>query len=630
MLQRATVLIGVKKTGGLPTLNAVQKGIDQMKAWAAAQPGMTDPNGVPRIEILSDENGDEVTAAAVRRAIKKFVDDGTIEQLIVYFAGHGANVNYNEYWLLSGAPEVANEAVNVEGSKPIARQCGIPHVVLISDACRTAAASIQSQAVQGSIVFPNKPPGPAPGCVDVFYATLVGQPALEVSNAAAAQQFDAVYTLGLVEGLGGAAPVVSEQDGPETVRRVKPRPLKKYLAAAVPTLVMQRVGFAATQTPDAIITSEDDAWLAQLPPAAGTGATRGGTTRGGAPGGTRGGPPGPPGPPLPGEATPGLVAPPSLSTASQAALRAALRGEALPTGESTGRTRGGTRGATRGGTAEPPIGVAEEMFNKALARAHGDAAPGHFESGCGFKVNGTIVKSVVTGTGRVDLFDDAKDLVRIWNVPRPATNALIVFDDGNGALVPAIPDFIGTLTYDDGELANVSYEPSDRSPQWTAVRDQLAELRALRRVVAAAARLGVFRPDDIEDLNGFVRRLRDVKGLDPTLAVYAAYALHTLQRQKTIDEMQGDLEAALQLRLFDIAMLAREPGTRKAWNAAKVFPAIPLLSQGWALLDPYRVSLPGSLGDAKLYRCLKSSLWTLFTKSGVTAVRKAITSKEIG
>src|SRR5688500_8616404 len=99
MLQRAAVLIGVKKTGGgLPTLQAVDAGIRQMTNWVSSQPGMMDSGGTLRLTVLTDANRQPVAASAVFDAIKAWVEDGTIEQLLVYFAGHGANVRYSEYW----------------------------------------------------------------------------------------------------------------------------------------------------------------------------------------------------------------------------------------------------------------------------------------------------------------------------------------------------------------------------------------------------------------------------------------------------------------------------------------------------------------------------------------------------
>ncbi|HSK77019.1 MAG TPA: hypothetical protein VLQ45_11215 [Thermoanaerobaculia bacterium] len=622
MLQRAAVLIGVKKTGGLPVLRAVRDGVEKMRKWAVSQPGMLDPEGVPRVVVLSDDDGTKVKTADVKEAIWRFVDDGTIEQLFVYFAGHGANVRHSEYWLLSGAPDDPDEAVNVKGSIPLARQCGIPHVVLISDACRTAAASIQSQAVQGSIVFPNKP-GAKPGCVDEFYATLVGMPALEVSDPNVPDVFDAVYTTGLVNGLGGDVKTEIEEDGGQRVRRVKPWPLKRYLPPAISSLLAaRRVGLSVTQTPDAIITSEPEMWLSQLDLAADAGDTEDGVRGQRGPGSrrrvTRGGRRSTEPTPEPEAET----AAESLTTVSQRALRVALSGESAPAtrGRSTG-TRRVTR--SRGASTET------QLFTEVLERTGMELGPRHFESRCGFKVHGAAIDSVLAASGHVELLSGPEGLVRLWDVRPPATNTLIVFDDGCGALLPAIPEFIAVLTYEEGELANVTYEPSDNSNLWHDVAPVLPELRELRRVIAAAARLGVFRPETLEDQRELIDRFRRVKGLDPTMAVYAAYALHALQKRSEIEEIQRYLWQELQLTLFDIAMLTSDLGDAKRQKIEGVLPAVPLLSQGWALLDAYGMDLVGPLDSRALLRHLKSSLWTLFDERGVAVLRAAITSGEI-
>ena len=271
------------------------------------------------------------------------------------------------------------------------------------------------------------------------------------------------------------------------------------------------------------------------------------------------------------------------------------------------------------------------MFRETFDRTGVDSRPLHFESHCGFKVNGIGIHDVISAAGQVDVLDAPNGLVRFWNVPKPATNVLVVFADGRGALIPAIPDFVTVLTYEDdgdGELANVTYEPSDNTQRWAELQGQLPALRELRRVVATAARLGVFRPEAIEDREGFINQLRSAKGLEPTMAVYAAYALHSLQQRRTIEEMQGDFRGNLGLSLFDVAMLASPPGGARKPVAPDVYPAVPLLSQGWALLDSYGVELPQSL-DGKLYAQLESSLWTLFKSAGVSLLRDAITNREV-
>ena len=72
-------------------------------------------------------------------------------------------------------------------------------------------------------------------------------------------------------------------------------------------------------------------------------------------------------------------------------------------------------------------------------------------------------------------------------------NVLLVFEDGSGALLAAIPEFIGLLSYEGRELANLAYEPSDNSHLRDSLMGQMDELRELRQVIATATRLGTFR-----------------------------------------------------------------------------------------------------------------------------------------
>ena len=214
---------------------------------------------------------------------------------------------------------------------------------------------------------------------------------------------------------------------------------------------------------------------------------------------------------------------------------------------------------------------------------------------------------------------------------RSVATGIVVFSDGRGALIPAIPGFIASLTYEqdeDGELANITYEPSDNTANWAALQAELPTLRELRGVIAAATRLGVFRPDDAEDQVRLIDRLRRAKGLDPSMALYAAYALHALAQRDAIAQMQRDLKMGIGLTLFDVAMLASAGRQQKAHVDADVFPAVPLLSQGWALLDAFAVALPPSL-EGKLFQHLESSLWTLFKPEGVQLIQSAITTGEI-
>jgi hypothetical protein len=174
-MQRAAVLIGVSHTGDMPSLQAVTPGIARMAAWTQAP-------GFSSVTILTDDAG-AVTVGQIQQAIGAMLAPGTVDQLVVYFAGHGVNIGRAEYWLLSGAPRWANEAVNVDASERLARYCGVAHVVLISDCCRTAAAAETTfQSITGTPIFPNEAPDARRCPVDRFYACALGRRLLRLTG----------------------------------------------------------------------------------------------------------------------------------------------------------------------------------------------------------------------------------------------------------------------------------------------------------------------------------------------------------------------------------------------------------------------------------------------------------------
>jgi hypothetical protein len=87
------------------------------------------------------------------------------------------------------------------------------------------------------------------------------------------------------------------------------------------------------------------------------------------------------------------------------------------------------------------------------------------------------------------------------------------------------------------------------------------------------------------------------------------------------------MKGELHLRLFDIALLSRSLYGRTIGTLPDVFPFVPMLSQGWALLAAHKIAFPPSL--AGLERHLVPSLWTLFDPQGVAMLRAALDSQEV-
>jgi hypothetical protein len=591
-VKRAAVLIGVDRSGQLPELHDAASGARRMEAWAKEQ-------GFDPIHVFTDEGGAAVEVTDVKKAIFAIVEKQNAEQLLVYFAGHGVNIGYSERWLLSDAPRDTQAAVNVPGSALLAQNCGITHVVLMSDACRTAAAGIQAQSVTGSEIFPSGDAAGTANGVDQFYACTLGRPALEITDPNdAAGAFRALYTAAVLDGLQGSGcsvDWVSEASG--RVGYVRPWPLKQYLPGGVLAQIKAaKLIQSASQVPDAIITSPPDAWISRL-----TDAGEGGGE-----------------PELP-EPVP-LTSPAAVTTTGLSAelLRSTLAGE--PGADEI------LEGAGFEELIAPPVAVrvVEEMTATAaqLATPFG---PSHHETACGFKVRGA--RFLEGWSPRADVQKRAPDNLVVVDAVWPGVSVLLKFEDGTGLSLPAIPGFITGLTVADGELVEVAYEPSDNNlDRWPDFEQRASEVRRLRGLASAATRDGVFRLTG-EDAPRLARQMQYAKGLDPSLAVYAAYAYQDLHRLDLIREMSGYMRGDLGGRLFDVALLAREIDGTTVGTDPSVLSFMPMLSQGWALLSALRISLPPLLEG--IQRWLLPSSWTLFAPPGVEQLGAVLQAGEV-
>ena len=581
-MDRAAVLIGVKRTGNLPELQAVYTGVQQMAEWATSQ-GITGD----RLKVLTDKS-EEVRAYQIKDAIKEFARQTTIEQLIVYFSGHGIH-NRGDYWLLSQAPHDSDEAVNVEGSAFLARYCGLGHIVLISDACRTAARDIQAQDVKGSDIFPNDEHGSGlERPVDLFFACARGKPAFEVKDPLeAANQFEAIYTKTLAECLRGNHVEVLdyEDDDHNTIGLVRLRKLNDFLRDSVSKRLREKLKKAPTinQTPDARIVS-DNTWLSRIPRLSRTEA---------------------------------FVEPVSRS----AAINPFTISETLVSHALIGNLQHWRDVLNIAGD----VPEASPLKDAAVTLST-PFGPSHFETRCGFKLRGGKVSQVFCKEATAEILDSDGTIVRVGQSAKPGAVVLLQIRNGTGVAIPALPDFIAELTFEGNELVNVSYEPSDNTWRWGEYVIRREELRALRASVAASVGLGMFRLNG-DDALALAQRMEIARGIDPSLSLYAAYAYHDLQRRDLIKRAQSCLRANLGVTFFDVSLLAGDrPGELP--GSDRVTPPFPLLSQGWSLLSALRAQLPGSLQTLHQH-LLPSSLWTMFDETGVAMLAAAINSREV-
>lgn len=583
-MRRAAVLIGVDQTGNLPKLNDAAKGARRMEQWARSQ-------GMNPIVVFTDEAG-PVKIGDILGAITNIVDAGTTEQLLVYFAGHGVNIQRQEYWLLSGAPRNPMEAVNVRGSVTSAQFSGIPYVVIISDACRTSAEGIQAQNVTGGEIFPNDSSDDREKPVDLFFACTLGMPAHEIKDPnVAAAEFSALYTSTLLAALKGERCEMYEwsNDGKGFLR---PRQLRDYLSSEVLKRIKGlKLQSKVIQIPDAHIASDPvpEVWISEVSAASAVKVRGGGTG-------------------LP-ESLHHLMRSlhKTAATTSRELVKSALDPDPNKVSENL-RLASDTDLVNVKELTESTLHIKEAF------------GPMHFESGCGFKIRGAQFVEAYSRNASTHVFEVPGTAVRVNAVTGPGASVLLVLDRGTGVLLPAIPGFIAGLTVQQGELVDVAYEPSDNSSRWSEYLPKETSIRQLRAIASASMTNGVFHLEGI-DTKEIAARMRYGRGVDPTLAVYAAYAYNDLQLRETIREISGYLKDDLCATLFDVALLARELDGKKV-GEQPVLSCIPLLAQGWALLNSHRITLPTTL--SKLQAMLVPSVWTMFNQEGIRLIRSAI------
>ncbi|MBP0639445.1 caspase family protein [Cupriavidus sp. AcVe19-6a] len=593
-MRRAVLAIGVDRSGNLPVLYDAAQGAQRFAQWAREQ-GI---NG-SQLTVLTDENRGSVTIDAIKKAINRMVDnDQRSDQLLIYFAGHGVNIAYGEYWLLTDAPRDSQAAVNVTGSESLARYCGIPHVVFISDACRTAAEGLNAQRVTGSEIFPNENVTDLESPIDQFYACSLGRPALEVRDPnTSARNFSALYTGALLHALGGFVPELiqhTSEDGHE-MNRIHPRPLKHWLAQQVPARIAElRPDGTAMQMPDARITSDPHIWIATFDP------------------GTLPTPPSPVSWSIPLREFERVHRGRVISAgAMNSPIMAALihRSVRLPASQGLDRSLTFEDGS-------------RSIEAKELLRAIEDvAAPfsGHLDRSCGFEIRGDTFVEAVSSSAAVDLPGTPGPVLHV-NPAWPGANILLVFESGRGALLPAFPGFAAKLTVVDGELVDAAYEPMAPARPSMASARQLAIVRRLRGVASVATRHGVFALE-ADDMDPWAQGMLIADMPDPALALYTSYAFAEGGRVDLSRSISQAMRDRLGYRFFDMALHNGELDGKRADQATGLLGCVPLLARGWGLLNAHRVLLPAPLSELRYQLC--PSPWTLLDRDGVMQVRSA-------
>ncbi|TWA91076.1 caspase family protein [Bradyrhizobium stylosanthis] len=584
----AAVVIGVNKAGNLPKLSAAVSGARSVADWLKGA-GF-------EVKLFVDESS-PVKAAALFEAIDELVQRGTLDQLVVYFSGHGFLNAYAEYWMLSNAPQNPNEAVSLTESVVLAKETGIRSVVFISDACRSTPDSIGTSRVRGSLIFPNGDVSRnVRSEVDQFLAALPGSPALELPISQSAPAFEGIFTSCLLSAF--QTPVSSLIKTVDGVRVITNRDLKSFLESEV-VKQAERRSIKLQQKPDANIVSGDNTYLT---PVADLGS-------------------------LAGIPAPQWTINKFAAKTLQSAGAGPILNESLPTNAALPDPNDQCDPQDAFCIAIPSVGEFKRAQTRvvtanAAARRPSTTMSGHGEAE--LLVANTSFKQVETDGGvKAQILDPSRAVVLLRG--KPAANVAVRFSDGSGTVVPAIRGFICSLAFDGIGVASVTYirsrGPSDPN------------IDALHAAVTAAAQSGVFRIDGTretaaQNARSFGDSIRVGKSADPTLGLYAAYAYSQADLIDQVRSVNDFMRSDLSIELFDVAMLSRERSGPALSEAKTVFPLFPMLSQGWNLLRVLQIQLPTALDEARNH--LRPSLWTTFDPTGMDIVSTMVRQGNAG
>jgi hypothetical protein len=538
-----------------------------MSEWALAQ-GMTQQH----VALLTDRDG-PIRMHQIVDAVLDVIRDNDLEQLVIYFAGHGLNLFRSEFWLLSRAPDDANEFVNVELSVNVAWTSGIPNVVLISDACRTVPITVAAQTLAGGCLFPNNPADAPEGKVDRFFATRLGDPATEIRGFRVPNHYDAVYSALLIDALRGTPAKILDRAGPQT-SLVRTRRLADFLEREVPVAAAPH---NVSQRPIARISSDENSWLSLLNNPAGEDTSTAYSS----------------------EISLGYPQTPEvLMTDATTDFMDRLLSSAM-----SGDVKKFERDLASADRRDEGIQTLVTGYESAVGR------PSRKLSGpskaAGIEVSGAVMSRLYSGDQELTregnvAFGDLGDI--------RACSVLLELNGEACVIVPTIAGMLCRVHFADNQIVHISYEPYP-SERRKAVGERPADkgLTILSAVAATAARFGFLELARAEG-EQMSSILTTRKKLDLSLALYSAYAFNSRGEFDKVRWIARRMGNDFGFQFLDFALLA-SPKKFESLGKKVFFTWFPMLAQGWSL-----TSIAEKL-DAKFSHLLpyvKSSVWTMF------------------
>lgn len=490
------LVIGISNAPRLSYLAGAVNGARDFQRWADALGYKT--------KLLTDED-EPVTILRLQRELTALLQGGPFDRLLIYYAGHGIIRELEEgLWLLSDW-DAGLRAVAVEVLKRRLYQFGIKQIGIFADACRSLPNDVLAADLTADGVLGKGPLAANQPDVDKFIAAQDGDQTFTVPGANP-EDDRCLFSGVLLEGLWGTQP---NAFSPTRTDKVTSGSLGRYLKTEVPKLAA-RYGLKVTPTIIPTFAEGEDVYFAQRP---------------------------------------GLVvpqfpdwpppSPPDTSVPSVGGVRRAAPNQTLL----SDLTAGDSNAAF---PAEETPSLADQLKDQ--------KRPNHYETGCGFAIDGQKVAAIWTGPGVFAEVQGAPNWWRVGEHPdqrlRQPAPVLIEFTHGQFAAMTALPDFIGSLLVNPLGVSAVIYRGIYSSPGSAAMAED----------VLSRLEQGDLRAADAVDL---AVNLRQEKHADPVMGVVSAYLYDSIGDIDNIRRMAYYYVRHGQPIPYDIALLGQLPGKRE-------------------------------------------------------------------
>jgi hypothetical protein len=603
------VAVGVDKASKLTPLDGAASGAADFADWFKANQG---PLGVDvQAVLITDADGAEVKAEMVKDAAQDFVDKRQIDVLILYLSAHGLIKSVGEeHVLLTNVAKYQNQAINIAQTAENARTCGLDHVIIVSDACRTPVVpggfldQVSGLAAidRGTLVGGAKTP------VDIFYASEPTQPAYEADGVG-------FFTKILLSVLKSCPTDICEtfKSLPEGSPVIPSWLLGDYLENAVP-IAASRNNPPFSQTPDMRVMSHEPRFFA-----------------------------------YPGDATKG-------DALGDDAVFHLIDDEAVGDAELPLPVLPHVQ-AMRDLAKLPNAGEAAAVLlldragiavpSRILLEDETPARRTKFETSTGYVVVGAKVTSVVGGStisaGLIDTLEGTD--VRLYPTRGRDRrhghwgSILVEFDGKTLGVFPVMPGYIGVIELQDGRVQSLAFQLSKDEQKYLGLSDrEIAEVRRRRLMAKELSASGRLWRIGTEKANQHASYFREGKRLDPTLGVYGAYAYAAAGNdegsqsifrwfaQEYWDRPSGLPAAPVP---FDVELLAGQLTPQSAIAPPGFAPFCPMMTLGWSYLESRTFENPLHPAILAAAEHRLSCEWTTFKTRDVRAMIKAFERGEI-